>query len=339
MTQNNKMDTTIAQEFDAKIKSENQRAKIMRIAPILVLIALIIFFSAACGGAFASPENVIAILNQMAIPLLIAIGLTYVILLGSIDLSIDGTVGMAAAFMSLLVMNTKNGNNFGFLGILIAVGVCVLMGFFIGVIHVKAKIPSFMVSFSFMYITMGLAMLSYGGIPATISDPVLVEIPKTAFLGIPVITWVSLAMLAVAYILQEYTAFGRHVYAVGTAENIPRMAGVNVNKVKILVFVFAALCYGIAGVLGGIRLGQGQIQVGTNTMFPAQAAVVVGGTALCGGKGGVLNTLVGVIIMTVLENGLVILGVNPYIKQGIQGLIIIIAVALTVSRSNKEICK
>ncbi len=330
---------TIAQEFDAKIKSENKRMKIMQIAPLLVLAALVLFFAVVIGPAFASVENLDAILNQMAIPLLIAIGLTYVILIGSIDLSIDGVVGMSAAFMSLLVMNNKNSNDLGLVGIIIAVGACLIIGLIIGLVHVKIKIPSFMVSFSFMYIAMGLAMLSYGGIPASITDPGIVAVPKTSFLGIPVITWVSLGVLLVAYLIQEYTAFGRHMYAVGTSENIPRMAGVNVNKVKILVFVFAAACYGVAGVLGGIRLGQGQMQIGVGTMFPAQAAVVVGGTSLSGGKGGVLNTLIGVIIITVLENGLVLLGVSPYIKTGIQGLIIIVAVALTVMRSNKNICK
>ncbi len=330
---------TIAQEFDAKIKSENKRMKIMQIAPLLVLAALVAFFTAVRGSAFASPENLDAILNQMAIPLLISIGLTYVILIGSIDLSIDGVVGMSAAFMSLLVLNNKNANDLGLFGILIAIAACVVIGLIIGLVHVKVKIPSFMVSFSFMYIALGLAMLSYGGIPAKITDPGIVEIPKTAFFGIPVITWVSFGVLLIAYLIQEYTAFGRHMYAVGTSENIPRMAGVNVNKVKILVFIFAAACYGVAGVLGAIRLGQGQMQIGVGTMFPAQAAVVVGGTSLSGGKGGVLNTLIGVIIITVLENGLVLMGVSPYIKTGIQGLIIIVAVALTVMRSNKTICK
>lgn len=330
---------SIAEEFDERIRQENQRAKIMKVAPILVLVALIIFFSIAQGGAFASADNVLVIINQMAIPLLIAIGLTFVLMIGSIDLSIDGVVGLSGSLMSLMVLNSKNANNMGIWGILISIGACVLIGFFVGVIHVKAKIPSFMVSFSFMYIAQGLAMLSYGGQPATITDPVLVQIPKMTFIGLPVITWVSIIVLIITFLIQEYSAFGRHVYAVGTAENIPRMAGVNVDSVKIKVFVLAAVCYGIAGVLGGIRLGQGQIQIGQGMMFPAQAAVVIGGTSLSGGKGGVINTLVGVIIMTVLENGLLLMGISPYIKTGIQGAIIILAVALTVTRSNKEICK
>jgi ribose transport system permease protein len=330
---------TITEEFAAKIKLENTKSRVSRIAPLLVLLALVVIFSLLRGEVFLSIGNLSSILNQLAIPLLIAMGLTFVILLGSIDLSIDGTVGMAGSLMSLLVLNTKNANNLGVLGLLLGVLASVVVGFLIGTIYVKLKIPSFMVSFSFMYICMGIAMLSYGGIPAYISDPFLMEVPKMAFLGIPIITWVAIVMFFVSFFIQEYTAFGRHIYAVGTDENIPRMAGVNVNRVKVMVFSFAGLCFGIAGVLGGIRLGQGQMQIGTGTMFPSQAAVVVGGTALSGGKGGILNTLVGVLIMTVLENGLVIMRVNPYIKTGIQGLIIIVAIALTVSKGSRVITK
>lgn len=339
MAVSSKANMTITEEFAARIKSENFKARVSKIAPVLVLLALILFFAVLRGNVFLSIGNMTAILNQLAIPLLIALGLTFVIMLGCIDLSIDGTVGMAGSLMSLLVLNTKNANNLGFFGILMAIAASVLIGAIIGTIYVKLKIPSFMVSFSFMYICMGIAMLSYGGIPATISDAFLIRIPKLAFIGVPVITWVSMGMFVVAFFVQEYTAFGRHIYAVGTDESIPRMAGVNVNRVKIMVFSFAGLCFGIAGVLGGIRLGQGQMQIGIGTMFPAQAAVVVGGTALSGGKGGVVNTLVGVLIMTVLDNGLVLMGVNPYIKTGIQGLIILIAVALTVTRSSKNIIK
>ena len=106
-----------------------------------------------------------------------------------------------------------------------------------------------------------------------------------------------------------------------------------------LVFVLAGICFGIAGVLWGIRLGMGEVMVGEGMMFPAQAAVVVGGTSLSGGKGGVVNTIVGVLVMTVLANGLLLMGVNPYIKTGIEGLIILTAVALTVARGPKVISK
>lgn len=330
---------TITDEFAYKIKRENQRDRIINWAPTLVLLALCIILTIACPGTFATKDNLQALLNQMAIPLLIALGLTFVIIIGSIDLSIDGVVGMAGSVLSVLVLNSKNGNNLSLGGVVIAVLSCVLTGGIIGLIHVKGKIPSFMVSFGVCYIAMGVGIMAYGGLPSTITDPLLVSIPNAKFLYIPVITWISLAMLGIAYILQEHSAFGRHMYAVGTDESIPRAAGVNVDLVKIKVFTFAGLCFGIAGVLGAIRLGQGQIGIGKGTMFPAQAAVVVGGTALSGGKGGVINTLVGSMIMTVLENGLILLGVNSYVKTGVQGLIILIAVALTVNRNKHNICK
>jgi ribose transport system permease protein len=281
----------------------------------------------------------VAILNQLAIPLLVAVGLTFVIIIGGIDLSINGTVGMACALLGILVMNNRYANNLGALGVLIAIASSVTVGVLIGLIHVYLKIPSFLVSFAFMYVCKGIGLLSYGGQPPTIIDPVLAALPKLAFLGIPFITWVALAVLLICVFIQEYTAFGRYIYAVGTDESILNAVGVSVNRVKVLVFTLAGVCFGIAGVLGGIRLGQGQVMVGDGLMFPAQAAVVVGGTSLSGGKGGVVNTIVGVLVMTVLANGLLLAGVNPYIKTGIEGLIILVAVVLTVARGSKVISK
>jgi ribose transport system permease protein len=262
-----------------------------------------------------------------------------VIIIGGIDLSINGTVGMSCAILGAMVLNNHNSNDLGVFGVLIAVGASTLVGLLIGLVHVYLRVPSFLVSFAFMYVCKGVGLLSYSGQPPTILDPVLAALPKAAFLSIPFITWIALAVLLVCIFLQEYTAFGRYVYAVGTDETILRAVGVSVNRVKVLVFVMAGICFGIAGVLWGIRLGMGEVMVGDGMMFPAQAAVVVGGTSLSGGKGGVTNTIVGVLVMTVLANGLLLMGVNPYIKTGIEGLIILTAVALTVARGPKVISK
>ena len=312
----------------------------MQVAPVMVLVLLILVFSIACGRNFASKENLVAILNQLAIPLIVAFGLTFVIMIGSIDLSIDGTVGMAGSLMAVFVLNSQfPGMNMGDRGALLAILTSVLIGFIVGVVHVKLRIPSFMVTFAFMYICRGIGMLSYQGHPPTINDPLFVALAKASFLGIPFITWVALVMLALCYFIQEYTAFGRYIYAVGTNESIPRAVGVSVDKVKIQVFTLAGFLFGVAGVIGAIRLGQGQVGIGEGLMFPAQAAVVVGGTSLAGGKGGVVNTIVGVLIMTVLTNGLVLLSVNPYVRTGIQGLIILVAVILTIPRGGQVISK
>jgi ribose transport system permease protein len=331
---------TIQDEFALKILQSNRKDKITRFAPLIVLAALILVFSVVCGRNFASVSNFAAILNQLAIPLLVALGLTFVILIGSIDLSIDGTIGMAASLLAVFALNSRYAHNMGFGAVLIAVGASVIVGLLIGTIHVYLRIPSFMVSFAFMYICRGIGLLSYAGQPPTILDPVMIQIPKLSYLGIPFITWVALIILLICIFIQEYTAFGRYIYAVGTDETVLQAVGISVNAVKIKVFVLAGFCFGVAGVLGAIRLGQGQIGVvATGLMFPAQTAVVAGGTSLAGGKGGVIQTIVGVLIITVLENGLLILGVNSYIRTGIQGAIILAAVALTVARGAKVISK
>ena len=330
---------TIAEEFTAKIRQDNQKEKIMRFAPILVLFVLVAVFTIVCGTSFFSLNNAVSILNQLAIPLVVAVGLTFVIVIGGIDLSINGTVGMAASLLGVFVLNTRTGLDLGFLGIILAVAASVGIGVVIGLIHVYLKVPSFMVSFAFMYICMGIGLLSYGGKPPTVMDPVLAAIPKMSFIGVPIITWIAIAVLLFAIFIQEYTAFGRYIFAVGTDETILHAVGVSVNRVKVMVFTLAGFCFGVAGVLGCIRLGQGQIGAGDGLMFPAQAAVVIGGTALSGGKGGVINTIIGVLLMTVLINGLTLMGVNPYIKNGIQGVIILVVVAMTVARGAKVISK
>ena len=300
---------TITEEFAERIKSENRSAKMMKLAPLIVLACLVVVFLIVCGASFLSPKNIMNILNQMALPLVVALGLTFVIMLGSIDLSIDGSVGMAGSLFACFVLNSEFAYDLGFLSVVIAVGVSMLCGLLIGLCHVYLKIPSFMASFAFMYICKGIGMVSYQGHPPTIKDPVITALPTTTFLGIPFITWVAIVMFLLCFFIQEYTAFGRHIYAVGTNENIPRSVGVSVEKVKIGVFTLA------------------------------QAAVVVGGTSLAGGKGGVVNTIVGVLIMTVLDNGLVMLNVNPNIRTGVQGVIILVAVILTAARGAKVISK
>lgn len=339
MANKNNAALTITEEFAAKVKADNQKDRLMKWAPVGVLVALIIVFSILKGSSFFGFNNIVAILNQWSLPLLVALGLTFVIMIGSIDLSIDGTVGMVGSLVAIFVANSKNSNNMGIFGLILSVLCAVAVGLVIGIIHVKLKIPSFMVSFAFMNICIGIGMLSYSGKPATIRDPLMMAIPKSSFLGIPVITWIALAVLALCYYIQEYTPFGRHVYAVGTDETIPKAVGINVDLVKIKVFTLAGFCFGVAGMVGGLRLGQGQIAVGTNQMFPAQAAVVIGGTALSGGKGGVINTIVGTLIMTVLTNGLTMMGVDPNIKTGIQGVIILVAVILTIEHGSTVISK
>lgn len=338
MTEKNVTSLSIAEEFQSKIKEDNRKAKIIQWAPAIILAALIIFFGITAQG-FISITNLGNILNQLATPLIVSLGLTFVIIMGSIDLSVEGIMGMVGSIVSLLVLNNKTTMNLGILGIAISLMIGAFAGFITGTIHVKARIPSFMVSFGMSSIGAGIGLLSYGAIPATIQDPIFLTISSGSFLGIPLITWMAVVVLLIAYVLQEYTSFGRYVFAIGQNESILKSVGINVDRVKILVFIWSGFCVGLAGIIGAARLMRGVVLVGSNSLFPSITAVVVGGTALTGGKGGVLNTLLGAFIVTVLQNGLILIGVNPYIQTGINGMIIVAAVALSVAHGKKVIIK
>ncbi|MGA2547664.1 MAG: ABC transporter permease [Rectinemataceae bacterium] len=338
MANRNTTPLTVAEESSLRIKAERRKDRIIQIAPLIVLAVIMAMFGVAVPE-FLSLGNLVTILNQLAIPLTLALGLTFVIMMGSIDLSVDGVMGLAGSVVSLLLLNNKTTFNLGLLGIAITLVIGMAAGFATGFIHVKAKLPSFMVSFGMSSIAAGLALLSYRAVPATIEDKAFMGLAVDTFLCVPALTWISFAVFAVAYLLQEYTAFGRYIYAIGDNESIPRQMGIKVDRIKVMVFTWSGTCIALAGILGAARLGIGQVTIGRGSLFPAITAVVLGGTSLSGGKGGVVNTLLGALIVTVLQNGLILLAVNPYIQTGIQGIIIVIAVAFTVTRGNKIIAR
>ncbi len=329
---------SVADQFVHKIEQQNRKDKIIQLVPVLVLIGLFIIFAVVAPG-FASVENVLTMLGQTATPLAISLGITFVMLLGCIDLSVDGVMSLGGCAVSMLVLNNMTGLNMGIFGVILSVAICAAIGLLIGLIHVKARIPSFMVSYGFSGIAMGAATAITGAVAPTIMDEGFRNLALSNFLGIPYIAWISFAVFVVAYILQEYTAFGRYLFAIGNNESIPKMTGVNIEAVKLKAFAWSGAMIGLAGVLGASRLGMGTILIGKNNLFPAQTAVVLGGTALTGGKGGVLNTLLGVLIVTELNNGLVLLGVSSDIQTGIQSLIILAAVALSSVRGRRVVSK
>ena len=329
---------TIAEEFQEHIKKEIKRDKIMRAAPVIVLFAIIIIFSIFAPGFFGS-KNTLILLTQMSIPLIVATGITFIILIGSIDLSVDGVMGLTGALTGLLVLNDKTQFDLGILGMIIAVIVAGLCGMITGIIFVKGKIPSFMVSFAMASVTYGLAMLSYGALAPMINDPMVRAISLNKVFGLPIFFYISIVLFVLAFIVQEKTAFGKYIYAIGENESLAKISGLNVDAIKIKVFVLSSLFIGVAGVCGASQIGRGDVSVGIGQVFPALAAVVVGGTSLSGGKGGVMRTLIGVMIITILNNGLVLIGANPYIKNAIMGTILIVAVILTVTRHNKQVSK
>ena len=324
----------IAKEFAEEMEKKNRKEKITN----WILVFLLIVLSVVADG-FLTLYNFRSILSQLSILLVMSMGLTFVILIGGTDLSGEGLGGFVGAVVSLMVLNTKTGLDLGALAILIAVAAGVAVGILSGLIHVKGKLPSFMVTYAVSSVMAGFAVLSYKGTPAMIQDPFFTALSQGSLFGIPYLTLIAFVIFLTSYFLLEHTRFGSYVYAIGDNEGVARNTGINIERIKIKIFAWSGFCIGVAGVMGAIRVGRGDVSIGTGTVFPAITAVVVGGTSLSGGKGGVLNSLVGAFIVTVINNGLILLGVSTYVQSAVQGLIIIAAVALSVSKNNKEIVK
>ncbi|PZO78197.1 MAG: ABC transporter permease [Mesorhizobium amorphae] len=307
-------------------------------APLAVLVALCVIITIA-NPIFIEPRNLVRVLNSAAVPLTLALGLTFIILLGSIDLSIEGTVSVAAMVLVLLAANDTNTNAYGWFAVAAAIGAATLMGLINGLVQTFLRIPSFMTTLGVWFIGLGFAVYMLGGSAVRLTDGSIRAMALSRFLGLPLAVWIAAGALVLAVVIQNHTKLGRHIVAVGGGEDVAELSGINLRRVRVAAFGLAGFFFGIAGVLAAAQLGQSNATIGDGRLFAAVTAVVVGGTALTGGEGGVWNTLVGVLIVTVLANGMILLGISPYIQQSVQGLMIIAAVALSLDRIRLSIIK
>jgi ribose transport system permease protein len=300
-------------------------ANVLAWTPALALGVLWLCFALA-ASRFADPSNIHTLASQAAIPLILSTGLTFIVLQGSIDLSIEGVMAACSLTFALMVGNTRSGLDLGFAAIAVSMLLGAGFGAVNGVLIVWLRAPSFMVTLGMWSVSSGIAMLISGGEPPRIKDMGLRGWALGDSLGAPHLIIVAVVFLAVGYVLQAYTRFGRYAYVVGGAEEIARLSGVAVDRFKVLAFAFGGLSAGLAAALESSRLGLGHVAIGANQMFLTLTAVVIGGTSLSGGRGGVLQSAIGVLILTVLSNGMIFIGVTPYLQTAVQGLIILIAV-------------
>lgn len=307
-------------------------------APLLVLVALCSMI-AVINPNFLTFSNFVRIAQASMIPLVLGLGATFVILMGSIDLSVEGVLALAAVVLSLVVLNGANANDFGVLGALFVLLIGAGMGFLNGVIHVKMRIPSFMATLGMWFVGVGVANAILGGMAVRINEPLVRGLAIDRFLGLPWGVWLALLALGVAWVIQEHTRLGRYMYALGGGEELAALSGIPAARVRIATFTIAGVFYALGGILAAAQLGLGNALIGQGRLFTTITAVVVGGTALSGGQGSVLQTLVGVLIVVVLANGMVLMGVSPYVQQAVQGLLIIAAVALSIDRMRNRIVK
>jgi ribose transport system permease protein len=314
------------------------RARLRPWAPLLVLVALCAVIG-AIAPAFLSISNLVRILNAAAIPMIVALGATFIILMGSVDLSLEGVVAIGAVATALLVANDSNAVALGLFAIPLVLVIGALFGLLNGLIHVGLQIPSFMTTLGMGFVGIGIATVLLTGERVRITDPLIRDLALARILGIPSAVWIAALATLAAWIVQERTRLGRWIYAVGGGEDILRLTTVPVRRVRIMAFTLAGLFYGLGGAMSAAQLGQGHALMGQGRLFTAITAVVVGGTSLAGGLGGVQNTVIGVLVVVALANGMVLMGVPPYVQTGVQGLLIIAAVALALDRSRVRIVK
>lgn len=292
--------------------------------PCLALAVLCAGFSLA-EPRFATVENLWAIADRAAIPLILAVGMTFVVLQGSIDLSVEGCMAVSSLTLALLVLNTRTGLDLGMAGMALAVlpGLCI--GILNGIVMTWLGVPSFMATLGAWSVALGLAMLLSGGQPPLIQDQVLRAFGLGKTLSVPNLAIIALFVLVLGFVLQNYTRFGRYSMAIGGDEELARHSGLPVDRYKVLAFAFAGFLASLAGVLGSAQIGLGHVDIGLGQMFATISAVVIGGTPLSGGRGGVLQSAVGTLTLAVLANGMVFAGVNPDVQKAVQGIIILTA--------------
>jgi ribose transport system permease protein len=310
------------------------RGQMRNIAPFLTLICLIAFFSFS-SPSFATLDNVGNILTQISVTGIIAVGLTFVILCAEIDLSVAGianATGIVVAYFTAQesYVNIANLPLPGAVAILLALVACLLLGLVSAFGLTVIGIPSFIMTLAMMQIAAGVsALLVRGQIAYKVPD-LISTLGAGSIRGIPWIVVVAAILLLIGHVVLTYTRFGRYVYIVGGNREAAEYSGINVKLILGTVMVISAVCSGIAGMLGVAHFGSAQQNEFDTYLLDAIAAVVVGGTSLFGGRGGIGNTIVGLFVLGVLNNGLDHVNIDSFLKILIRGLILLAALIINV---------
>lgn len=316
------------------------RDNIMKYFSFSAIIILVVGLSLTQQN-FLGKANLTTLLRDTAPLMIMSAGMTSVLIFGSIDLS------MGAACSVSNVLFVKFLNDFGasmpnvavatLLAFMLSMGFGLCAGFMLGVIHVKLKVPSFIASLGFMSVWQSTALL-ISEAPIAVPKAMWGAIDwfKVSFgvVGLPLV--IAVALVILLYIFQSHTTFGKAVYAIGGNERSARMAGMGVDRTKILVFTINGLCASLGGIFLAAKIKSCAPTVGDPFTLLIVASVVLGGTSLSGGKGNVLGTILGVFTVAIIQNGMNFIGVDAYWQNVVFGFFVLAAIAVSVDRSTKD---
>lgn len=315
----------MAQAIASTTESPGRRKRALQFifrSGIWIALFVLIAVFALTSPYFFTSSNLLNVARQVSVTAIVAVGMTYVIILAGIDLSVGSVMALVGALAAGFLQSGWRVS--AVLAVSILVGA--LAGLFNGYFVAYQGIPAFIVTLSTMTIFRGLAFIRTGGYAIPISDETVLALGRGYVGPIPIPVIIMAAVVAIGQVALTMTKFGRHALAVGGNEEAARLSGVHVEKIKLFIYTMAGVWAALAGIVLAGRLGAGSANSATDTGLDAVAAVVLGGTDLFGGRGTVTGTILGAFIIGVIGNGLTLLNVQPFFQMVVKGCIILFAV-------------
>jgi ribose transport system permease protein len=292
----------------------------------LLILCMVISIIAPRFLTFGNLKNVF---TQVSVNAVIAIGMSFVILTGGIDLSVGSILAVSGAAAASIMSSSGN----VFLAIIVALAIGTVIGLINGVLVSKGRIQAFIVTLATMTIFRGVTYVFTNGTPISGLGQNFSSIGNKMVLGLPIPVVLMVIVFGIALYILSQTRYGRYVYALGGNEDSARLSGINTDKIKTLVYVISGAAAALSGIIVTSRIGSASPNAGVGFELDAIAAVVVGGTSLSGGEGSVVGTIIGALIIGVLNNGLNLINVSPFYQAIVKGLVILLAVM--VKKKNK----
>jgi len=298
---------------------------------LAILVVLCTAFS-LLSPSFMTVDNIMNVIRQVSMIAITAVTMTIVIIIGGIDLS----VGAVLAFSGIISATVFTSTGSVALSISAGLAVGVLIGFFNGFVSAKGRIAGFIATLATMSVFRGFGYILTGGYPISVLDEKFVAI-GTGYVGpVPIPVIIMAIVLLLGHFLTQQTKFGRYVYALGGNEQATRWSGINVDRIKIVAYTLNGVCAALSGIILTARLGSGQPSAGNGFEMDVITGVIVGGTSLAGGSGSIVGTLIGVLLIGVINNGMDIMNISTYYQMTVKGLIILIAVYVdTLTRKSE----
>ena len=302
---------------------------------ILIALVLLSAFFAWRSPYFLTPDNLLGVARAFSLTAIIAIGQTMVIITGGIDLSVGSVLALSGLSSGMLL-----GMGWPLVPSLIAgLLVGILCGIVNGLLITRVGLPPFIATLGTLSIGRGLVYVLTKGYPVTVprEETLLLQLGQGYIWRVPVPVIIMIVITIIATLFLNHTTMGRYIYAVGGNEEAARLAGINVSRVKMVVYSICGMLAAVSGIILLSRLVSAQPSAGLGFELPVIAASIIGGTSLLGGQGTVLGAVLGAAIIGVLENGMVLLGVNTYAQQAVTGAVIILAVALDIWQKRRKL--